>query len=211
MSPTEQGRLCTQCNQQIVDFRGRADLAIGLVHAASELPVCGVYSADQLLGTTGVASRSRLRQLMPVVAGLSVISGGSAAAQVPSSPIEQAPVPGGRIQDATGVALRELQSSAAVDTADALIIRGVVRDSVSDQPLQDVQVMVNGTQIGTLTNQQGEYTLRFSRRQVTSDAPVLVVMLIGYSRVEHEIPSEASAVRLDVILERHSGQCRVLG
>jgi hypothetical protein len=56
-------------------------------------------------------------------------------------------------------------------------IQGVVMDVATQRPLIGAQVFIQGTQIGTITNQQGRYTLR----NVPVGTHTLGVELIGFS------------------------------
>lgn len=73
-------------------------------------------------------------------------------------------------------------------------VTGTVTAGENLQPLAGVQINVKGTTIGTLTNSEGEYTLR-----VPEDAGTLVFTFIGYRTVEQPV-----AARVDVNLERQA-------
>ncbi|HEY0811469.1 MAG TPA: SusC/RagA family TonB-linked outer membrane protein, partial [Longimicrobiales bacterium] len=72
------------------------------------------------------------------------------------------------------------------DTASAQAtgtIQGVVMDAATQRPLIGAQVFIQGTQIGTITNQQGRYTLR----NVPVGTHTLGVELIGFSQYTRQV------------------------
>jgi TonB-linked SusC/RagA family outer membrane protein len=62
-------------------------------------------------------------------------------------------------------------------------VQGVVMDAASQRPLVGAQVFIKGTQIGTITNAQGRYSLR----SVPAGTHTLSVELIGFSPFERQI------------------------
>jgi TonB-linked SusC/RagA family outer membrane protein len=76
--------------------------------------------------------------------------------------------------------------SAGVGTADAQqtgTVQGVVVDATTQRPLTGAQVTIQGTQIGTLTNQQG----RFQLINVPAGTHTLRVELVGYGASTRQI------------------------
>src|SRR5689334_25325936 len=57
-------------------------------------------------------------------------------------------------------------------------IRGHVAETGSRRPLADVQITVNGTQLGAVTNANGDYTLA----NVPAGAATLSARRLGYTR-----------------------------
>src|SRR5687767_8834753 len=57
LTPTERGRFCTECDQEIIDFRSQPDHSIEAVHAARS-GVCGVYSISQFRSAPRLAAAS---------------------------------------------------------------------------------------------------------------------------------------------------------
>ena len=73
-------------------------------------------------------------------------------------------------------------------------VTGHVITSETMQPLAGVQVVVKGTNIGTLTDDQGNFSL-----QVPVDATTLVFTYLGYEAVEAPIQA-----RMDVTLRQQA-------
>ena len=48
MLPTDGGRICLGCGKLVSDFRKNSWHDIAKVHSGSPIPVCGIYSDEQL-------------------------------------------------------------------------------------------------------------------------------------------------------------------
>jgi TonB-dependent starch-binding outer membrane protein SusC len=78
-------------------------------------------------------------------------------------------------------------------TYSQITVTGRVTDSSTGETLPGVSVLVRGTNVGTITNIQGDYTL-----DVPGASPVLIYSFIGYT--SREIPVEGRTV-INVALE----------
>lgn len=80
-------------------------------------------------------------------------------------------------------------------------VRGVVSDAVSGETLIGVNVMVEGTNIGSATNVSGEYILR----RVPAGQQTLIFSYIGYQRTEQEVTVEnGETVELNVDMSQEA-------
>jgi TonB-linked SusC/RagA family outer membrane protein len=75
-------------------------------------------------------------------------------------------------------------------------VRGVVTDSAQGQPLPGVNIVVQGTQVGTTTRSDGSYTLEVPEDR--TDQGTLVFSFVGYQ--EKQVPIEGRSV-IDVTLQ----------
>ena len=80
-----------------------------------------------------------------------------------------------------------LLAPAALGAQEGRSVSGRVTVEDGAQPLAGVQVMVKGTNVGTLTNQEGSFTLR-----VPAGATTLVFTYIGYRTTEVPIQDEVN-------------------
>lgn len=79
------------------------------------------------------------------------------------------------------------------DAQEARVVTGEVVSAETQEPIPGVQVSVRGTQIGTLTNERGRFTIR-----VPEGRQVLVFTSIGYGTVEREA---ADQMRVELAAE----------
>ena len=68
---------------------------------------------------------------------------------------------------------------------EALVLRGLVLDAATHQPLAHAQVGIAGNKLGTSTNQDGRFVLRVP---VAYAATELEVALLGYRRYARPLP-----------------------
>jgi hypothetical protein len=68
---------------------------------------------------------------------------------------------------------------------DALVLRGLVLDADTHQPLANVQVGIAGNKLGTSTNQEGRFALRVPTAYAGTE---LEVALLGYRRYGRPLP-----------------------
>lgn len=73
-------------------------------------------------------------------------------------------------------------------------IQGVVRDSISGEPIEFATVRIDGTTIGKLTDENGKFTLTNPGKENT-----LVVTLMGYTTKEITVPQNQTT-KLDIPL-----------
>ncbi|MBX7154234.1 MAG: DUF5686 and carboxypeptidase regulatory-like domain-containing protein [Bacteriodetes bacterium] len=82
-----------------------------------------------------------------------------------------------------------------VTGVEAQVVRGIVRDSVSNEPMRSVTVKVDGTKKGVITNKNGEFTLRLAKGNYT-----FVFSFIGY-KTERRNVSVVDSVNLKILLK----------
>ena len=72
--------------------------------------------------------------------------------------------------------------------AQDFILQGKVTDSADDTPLAGVNILVKGTYIGTITDQNGNFKLTSSKYPPFT----ITVSMIGYTSVELDITKNTS-------------------
>jgi TonB-linked SusC/RagA family outer membrane protein len=95
---------------------------------------------------------------------------------------------------ALGVLVASITAPAAAQRTGT--IRGVVTDAGSGRPIEGVQVSVEGTRIGAITNEEGRYELA----NVPSGGVRVRVRMIGYSSQLAEATVGAAPVELNIAL-----------
>ena len=84
--------------------------------------------------------------------------------------------------------------SVEVQGQDTGEIRGVVTDAITGETLIGVNLMIQGTNVGTATNVSGEYIIR----RVPAGNQTLILSYLGYERIEYELEITAGeTIELD--------------
>ena len=77
-------------------------------------------------------------------------------------------------------------------------ITGVVLDKETERPVPDVHVFINNSTLGTITDKDGQYELRF----VPANAKEIAISALGYETVVQSIPlGNTESLRIDFDLE----------
>ena len=107
---------------------------------------------------------------------------------------------------------------AAVAQGTTAIIEGRITDATSSRPLENVQVTIDGTQLGAFTNAQGAYRITGIAVPAGTGSVMLRVRAIGYTRetrvvpvvagqtVKRDVAVTVSAVQLNQVVVTGSGQ-----
>lgn len=73
------------------------------------------------------------------------------------------------------------------EVSEYITISGVVKDRRSEKQLGDVNIYVSGTNTGTITNEEGFFTLKMRKKTVPQ---ILEISHIGYSNARHKVNME---------------------
>jgi hypothetical protein len=195
-------RLCEKCEKHITDFRKMSSHEIAMTHAQSETAVCGLYSPDQLSLTT---SRTTKRSLIPVASFVSLFAllspndGYGQNAEV-KTVVEQAPI-------AQSDESKELEDSSIQIPAqrDSIIISGratYLSEKGVGESVPFATILVKGTEIGTTTDFDGNYTLDISAVPDSLNDITLVFNYVGMTRQEIVLPNrESRNVNFDTVTD----------
>ncbi|MBC6612375.1 carboxypeptidase-like regulatory domain-containing protein [Hymenobacter sp. BT507] len=191
MTPTAQGRHCAACQTVVVDFTqfSDAELLAYLGQGAGQA-TCGRFRAGQLgrplrpaLATNTVSRWRAWLAAAVAVWGLREVAVPAVRAQVP---VEQREPNIGTISLTMGLVAQP-----------PVVVRGVVLDSVSQEPLPGITVLLTGTEIGTTSDIEGKFELAVPPAAVAMHQK-LTVSFVGYE--PQQVALSASNQPLQVLL-----------
>ncbi|SFQ76735.1 carboxypeptidase-like regulatory domain-containing protein [Hymenobacter arizonensis] len=146
MTPTTDGRHCAACATEVVDFTRMSDAEIMTYLARqSGRPVCALARVPQLVA----APASRWRRW--ALAGLALL-GWQPITFCTTKPPQELPA------QATAASATNPDAS----QSQQIIIRGRVLDGDTKTAVAQVNIFLNGTQYGTVTDEQGQFELMMS-------------------------------------------------
>lgn len=150
MDQRSDGRFCHSCQKTVVDFSNKSDREVAAYFHKTNSPVCGKFRKDQLQRPVHFEQPKtlggRLRALGLLVPGL--LAGAVAIGQTTEThPTEQ-------YENQIRKSL-----SGYVTINPIRKVTGVVKDLESGEPLIGVNVLLKGTQKGTITGLDGSYEL----------------------------------------------------
>ncbi|MEM6377089.1 MAG: carboxypeptidase-like regulatory domain-containing protein [Bacteroidota bacterium] len=180
MTPTERGRFCDQCTKEVTDYSQLSD--VELFKAIKANPNgCGRFKISQI--ETPISIRHNDRHWKKIAAFLFPILLGSASLQ------GQQQVKKERIQ------LIEKQLVSTVATNDKPSkIKGIVTDT-NQEPLIGVTVLIEGTDMGTVTDIDGTFELERSNNKVTT---TIIFSYVGMESKTMRVSTKQSSLKVQL-------------
>jgi hypothetical protein len=196
MEPNGQGRHCLHCCKTVVDFsKMTGDEVIG--YLANQTNVCGRFGEHQLttinrqLDDENLAGTNRWKKWLVAASILGTAILNRASAQTsPANPLatQQAPV-----SQASSFPLGKI---VMIDSAKATKITGLVIGADDKLPIPGVSIGIKGTSFGTVSDNNGHFTLKGSGANQT-----LVIRYIGYATQEVSVqPATNQPVFVSLVL-----------
>ncbi len=180
-SPTPEGGFCQSCAKVVVDFTKMTDTEIITFFTSKKRETCGRFRADQLKAYSPLMTSRQKRWSWAHVALAGVIF----FTAVPTAVAQR--------NRAVSVQVIESKSLPSVP-GNTQLVRGVVLAKEDGSPLPAVNIVLKGSQVGTVSNEFGEFTFP----QPLHDGDVLSFSFIGFTTHEYRVKTE---VRDQVALE----------
>jgi len=203
MSPTEAGRFCGSCQTEVVDFTRMSDAEVFTYLAARRgQQVCG------RIITTGATPPPYKRGSAPrrwLLAALAVFGWQVQAAPAGPPPPDALP------------RLEEADSSKPGKPGAQVVVRGQVFDDKDGKPVAGVRVLINDTNFGTTTDEQGRFELVMAPGWAPIKGGKLNLQFIGSpfdfqkQTIKLNTRSKARPAELKVTLKSIEGRGQVVG
>ncbi len=192
------GKVCSKCNQTMHDFRGLSEWDIALTHAKSETKVCGIYDKNRLEGTKNsfVGVKSKL-----LISGFIGFFTTNISAQTLDTMNYEKVAQVIQINAKDSLSSPIDKSPPESMTPSRLhMIRGTIVD-VLGNPIFGAPVFIPGTEIGTITDLEGNFFIEYSAEKIRLDTCGLVCSYLGYARKEIDLSAYQN---LDTIVLQES-------
>jgi hypothetical protein len=209
MTPAAQGRHCAACNKVVVDFTHMTDAEVLAYVGQSVGASCGRFRSTQLDRPLVVldsdSGASWRKRLLAAVALLGLGTAASPAAQAQQA----API---RVQRTITMGM-VAQPATSPPLPPPLVVRGVVQDSATHEPLPGVTVLVAGTTIGVSSDKDGAFELVLPEFFRDSQPIPLQVSFVGYRTQHLPInPQQMEALTFNLVPDtRMLGELVVVG
>jgi CarboxypepD_reg-like domain/Secretion system C-terminal sorting domain len=185
MIPDKSGRFCSSCKKNVIDFTRMSDSEILSYFTDFKGSSCGRFTEKQLNKTIVETQLSRPQNhwawalsalLLPTVAASQTEKKGETI-EISVIANETKPIKKARIVE---------NSLDTIKTENDFIkLKGIVIDSIANEPLVGATIVLKGSNIGTLTDIDGHFELTASTKEVI----VLGVSFVGYETQELKINS----------------------
>ncbi|PHS00764.1 MAG: hypothetical protein COA80_02715 [Leeuwenhoekiella sp.] len=170
MSPREQGRFCASCAKEVIDFTALSRKQI-TEKVKSEKSICGRYRKDQLETVYFIPEKKPFKNLGIAAAFTSLLAlCEPAMGQEAESGLEFYQ---------TDIITQQNKQRKVMDS---VTVKGIVYDD-SKHPFAGVNIILKGTKIGAVSNENGEYSITVPSNFDTSDS-YLVFSFVGFLHKE---------------------------
>lgn len=189
MTPTQKGRHCASCEKEVTDFTKMSDLELGRILKKGSVG-CGRFKDTQL--NRGIAIEKKSPKIRQYAASL----------LIPFSllgTLHQTSNASNKQMDSTYFSLeigshssRKKKNQKLNTKPMPLKISGTVKDN-NGSPLPGVNIFIKGTNVGTQTDLNGQYSLQANANDI------VIFSYVGFQTEEIKITK--SKVQIDVQLE----------
>ena len=176
MLPTDRGRICLGCGKLVSDFRKYSWNDIAKTHSSTPIPVCGIYSDEQLnsWGHEIYTQQSSCSKLLITAATL------FALAQLSPTTLQAQTIV---TQQQTQTSKQPSQNKPAVTKPTKKFISGTIVVLLSDstkRPLQHVSVFVfqDSLHLKTITDSVGRFVIDITNR--FSKLPNTITLIVSH-------------------------------
>lgn len=177
-------RFCSSCAISVIDFTQKSNSEIIDIVMKRKGRVCGRIRQDQI-DRALAQSRQNIhlkKSLLTFILGLASITTSQAASDQSNSNT----LLGHRFESAFN-AKKGIESSTRVRRDSLIRYSGKVVDRESEAQLPRVNVLLKGTQIGTVTDPQGNFELEIPKDTLIDYNPVLIFSYVGFVTTEVEL------------------------
>jgi hypothetical protein len=192
MTPVEQGRFCSSCQKNVVDFTAQSDEEIISFFNNYNGSACGRFTDDQLdrpIQKIELKPASRfLKYAASLLLPVSLFST-KANAQKEIKSLKIASLSKANIDER----LFQTMGFMSVDVHSILSIKGKVINEQTKEPIAGVSVMIKGAIQGVITDTIGNFSIQMSARQRT-----LQYSSIGYESTEVRVSESSENLRIEM-------------
>ena len=172
MEPTEKGRICGKCQNELLDFRKMSWSKIRQIQNSSNNSTCGLYSKKQLKNWDPEPKPSNKF----TIAAASVLFGMS---QLISSE--------GIAQEDTTITIEPIEtdsSSSLSPSSQKYVVRGKVFDGETQEPIPFAKIMNERLKKGAFSDLDGSFIIEFEEEDWKDDQLKLLFKYVGQESQE---------------------------
>ncbi len=207
MTICKNGRICSKCNETIVDFRGLSDWEIALKHSGGKKKVCGIYDS-KILDRHKKSYKQQSSRKKYILAGLIgmlttslPVDNQANERQVRSNIL----ITNSKHKLSSKRPIKQHASEPFHITTDSIkILKGILKDE-SGEPLIGGVIVIDGTEKGVTTDINGQFEMDITEQLVKEDSITIIISYIGFGRKEKKINktdfNQRNELDLDLVLD----------
>lgn len=221
MTPTERGRFCAMCTKEVVDFTKISDAQLVKYLSQSKNSICGHIRQNQLNRTIEALNEPKSQiQYRPwfervLAATVFLFTLGSVKGQSQPSVNEVSQNQVARLE----TQFEQTISKPDESTSHEIILRGIVLDSLNNEPLPFAQLVCRSSQVSGATDVNGQFELKFEFDEVP-DSRVLEIFHTRFGKTEVTVTKEdfekpilicLASTEKEIMVEITVGRMEVVG
>lgn len=198
--PTFAGGFCAACQKEVVDFTKMGEDEIIALLRQPPAHMCGRFRPDQL-------KEYHVGAIPMIQPGWGLLKAGALSLLLVSATEQAVAGPAG---EGSSTEMVEPNSAESIKNPEGpcdpnfSIVAGIVKDKLDNSPIPGVNIVLKGTEIGTITDADG----RFRFPVALKEGDVLVFSFIGYTTEELTIgKQQADVIELSLTMDA----CYTLG
>lgn len=194
MTPVDKGRFCQSCQRTVTDFSGLSDTQLIELLKNKQVSTCGRVTASQLNRVISVPVAEKQRKpfisIAAILAVLTIVT-----------PSVKAIASKTKVEQTANNENKPTTYDVAIEDP-AGFISGIVKAGGDSLPLQGVTIKIKNRNIGTVTDQSGEFKLRIPDR-FKKKVIILEVKYIGYEMktVKVDLKKDVKPIKIHLIEE----------
>jgi hypothetical protein len=188
-TPVPMGGFCSSCSKVVTDFTTMTDEQIITALCNSSRTVCGRFRPDQLRNYGA-------KPVTTIGPGFTLLRAGVMGLLIL---LISRPGSARMVHEKQKIEISSDQNQPVDDCSilnQTSMIRGIVRDKYDHSPVPGVNVIIKGTEIGTMADVNGLFELRADFKE----GDVLLFTFIGYETKEYLVPKSIGKV-LEIDIE----------
>ncbi|MCF8424851.1 MAG: carboxypeptidase-like regulatory domain-containing protein [Bacteroidia bacterium] len=184
MTKTDFGKFCSNCSKTVVDFTQLTDNEVLQIVKQNSGKLCGRLTQDQLNRALELYKPTNTSRFHKILAGLLLVG---TSENLPATDHQKL-----QNEIVTNIDNKKTNSEPleikSTPTTDSLknIVKGMVVDSKTKEPLPFATIIIKGTKTGTTTDMNGKFKL-FIPDSLLADKIYLIMNYVGYQMTEVEV------------------------
>ncbi|SDG43995.1 carboxypeptidase-like regulatory domain-containing protein [Chitinophaga filiformis] len=171
MTPADKGRFCQSCQKTVTDFSTLSDSQFIDLLKNKQTSACGRFTASQLNRVISDPVPDKRRK--PFVSIAAIV-----AALTITIPAVQAAAAPNKVEQTTDKEDKPTTGNVSLEDSTSFI-SGVVKEGRDNLPLPSATVRIKDTNIGTVTDQSGQFKLRIPD-DFKKKVMILEIRFVGY-------------------------------
>jgi hypothetical protein len=192
MTPTTVGRFCESCSKCVHDFTNFRDQELIEYFGKATGKICGRFTEHQLDTVLLLHKSTRQRHLLPQLIFTAALTAGT---------LNHIPAKNLTVEILQTPRLPVSEDKTTDDSDSSKYIYGTIIDNLTNEKLQFISILIEGTHHGVTSDEQGNFKLPIPDSLVGKEI-TLIISSVGYNQKTLKVKSENSATTTLIRLQR---------